>query len=58
MPSGLSLPAGPGVPGTFPGATVLLAMLVEMGGVEEASAFTTVKKLERLVCGGYWVILC
>lgn len=57
MPSGLSLPAGPGVPGTFPGATVLLAMLVEMGGVE-ASAFTTVKKLERLVCGVYWVILC
>jgi len=41
VPSGLSLPAGPGAPGTLPGTTVLLAMFVERGGVEEASAFTT-----------------
>lgn len=60
MPSGLSLPAGPGVPSTLLGAAaVLLAMLVERGGVELGSAFTVLEKLERLisVCGWYWVII-
>lgn len=33
LPSGLSLPAGPGVPKTFPGALVLFAMPMAKAGI-------------------------